>query len=406
MTTHTERTRAWLDQTVAATTAKRWQRGYRRLYGSDDRLGLMPVGHVVELGRTYAVLRAVGELDVESCLDVGCGPGWMTHLLHRAYALRCAGIDLSREFAASARRDFALATYVANAAALPFANEQFDLVVCAEVLEHVEHPISALAELWRVARRAVVVTTQEACRSAWHRRLHMLAADRSDPHAERNYFLPDDFHRAFGGEVEVRPLLDRPERIRLFPRRSVSELRACLSAVTATRGLGPGSFGVLVIARKRACTRPPREAAETLWQMLIEGDRQRDALAARRAHDPYVDAVPPGTLPLLGDPRPVCPECRGPLESAGAGEIRCGRCAVIFPVEEDVPILLGHDTARSEEPACAPALAPVRRALKQAPIPSRPVRRLLRWTIRFADFIRAPMPVREKVTVAWRRMRE
>ncbi len=409
MSTHTERTRAWLDRKVAESTARRWQRGYQRLYHADDRLGAMPVGHVVELARTLAVLRVLARCDIESCLDVGCGAGWMTHLVGQLYGVRCAGVDLSREFAASARRDFGLPAYVSNAAALPFTDEQFDLVLCAEVLEHVEHPLAALAELWRVARCAVLVTTQEGCRGAWQRRLHMLAADRSDPHAERNYFVPDDFRRAFGGTAEVFGLLELPERIRLFPRRSLADLRACLSVLTATEALGPGSFGVLVIARKRQCDRPAHMSADAILEVLLDRDRARDDLAARRGFDPYVDAVPPGTVPVLAQPRPVCPDCHGVLESAGGDAVRCARCAKAFPVEEEVPILLGSEaTAARSERACASAaaLAPVGRALAQPPLPSRALRRGLRAAMKLVDFLRLPLPWRQKAKIGWRFLRE
>ena len=40
---------------------------------------------------------------------------------------------------------------------LPFPNESFDAVACWELLHHLPDPIAALAEMWRVARRRVII---------------------------------------------------------------------------------------------------------------------------------------------------------------------------------------------------------------------------------------------------------
>jgi len=42
---------------------------------------------------------------------------------------------------------------------LPYPDKSFDLVVCCEVLEHLEKPRQGLAELARVARRNVILST-------------------------------------------------------------------------------------------------------------------------------------------------------------------------------------------------------------------------------------------------------
>jgi SAM-dependent methyltransferase len=42
--------------------------------------------------------------------------------------------------------------------ALPFPEDNFDVVVCSEVLEHLDEPARAFAELKRVARKRVVLT--------------------------------------------------------------------------------------------------------------------------------------------------------------------------------------------------------------------------------------------------------
>ena len=46
----------------------------------------------------------------------------------------------------------------ANADELPFADDQFDVVVAAEVLEHLPDPVRGLAEMARVGRRHMVVS--------------------------------------------------------------------------------------------------------------------------------------------------------------------------------------------------------------------------------------------------------
>ena len=47
---------------------------------------------------------------------------------------------------------------VANLLELPFADDQFDLVLCLEVLEHLPDPAAGLAELARVSGRDIVVS--------------------------------------------------------------------------------------------------------------------------------------------------------------------------------------------------------------------------------------------------------
>src|SRR5919109_5463651 len=45
---------------------------------------------------------------------------------------------------------------IADVAALPFADNSFDVVICSHVLEHVEDPDAALAELERVGNRGYI----------------------------------------------------------------------------------------------------------------------------------------------------------------------------------------------------------------------------------------------------------
>jgi methionine biosynthesis protein MetW len=77
-------------------------------------------------------------------LDLGCASGGLLALL-RAQAGHLAGLELSATAAAAAAQ---VADHVVHGAledpGLPFAPDSFDLVVLADVLEHLQHPLVAL----------------------------------------------------------------------------------------------------------------------------------------------------------------------------------------------------------------------------------------------------------------------
>ena len=101
-------------------------------------------------------------------VDVGCGDWGVHHDVFDAVGseLAVAG-DVSLKLVRHAR-DHATSPHrvhylVFSAEALPFADGIFDLAYCSEVLEHLEHPERALAEIARVARggRAILTVPNE-----------------------------------------------------------------------------------------------------------------------------------------------------------------------------------------------------------------------------------------------------
>ncbi len=111
-------------------------------------------------------LDAVGELFVlakpggKSVLEVGCGEGKLaTHLIRNAPEPdRYLATDLSLA-ELSPELDPRIETAEASIFDLPYADDSFDIVVCCEVLEHVEDPRRGLEELARVARDRVLIST-------------------------------------------------------------------------------------------------------------------------------------------------------------------------------------------------------------------------------------------------------
>ncbi len=120
-----------------------------------------PIARRLMAGFLRSAVELYGEVEPASVLEVGCGEGRLAqHLLAHARRPpeRFEACDLSLERLApglSERIHFR----EASVEALPYADGQFELVVCCEVLEHVPHPAAALVELRRVARRAVLLST-------------------------------------------------------------------------------------------------------------------------------------------------------------------------------------------------------------------------------------------------------
>jgi len=96
-----------------------------------------------------------------SILDVGCGEGVVTERLANRTGASTVGVDLGDEVLQKewGHRESELVSFrAASAYNLPFADGSFDCVCALEVLEHLERPRDALAEMARVARRTLLVS--------------------------------------------------------------------------------------------------------------------------------------------------------------------------------------------------------------------------------------------------------
>ena len=109
-------------------------------------------GELIEVEHLARYRWAAQLVEGRTVLDAGCGVGYGTAMLARAGAGEAVGLDLSAEaIEAGARDALANASFVAgDVHALPFEAGRFDVVVCFEVIEHVEGQDGVIAELARV----------------------------------------------------------------------------------------------------------------------------------------------------------------------------------------------------------------------------------------------------------------
>ncbi len=108
-------------------------------------------------------------------LDVGCGPATITlDLAERLRPGKVIGVDAATEAleaarAEAARRGDTTTTFqVADISALPFADGSFDVVHAHQVLQHLQDPVAALAEMARVSGSLVAVRDVEYRTMSWY----------------------------------------------------------------------------------------------------------------------------------------------------------------------------------------------------------------------------------------------
>jgi len=126
---------------------------YYEAYWSEERLPL--ISHESGYGNFSSALEHLFQTFTkpeDRCLDLGCGNGVTSgHWLTRN-GRKYLGADVSETAVATARASGLNVCTISDASILPFKDEEFDTVVCVEVLEHLFLPHKAAQEIFRVLK--------------------------------------------------------------------------------------------------------------------------------------------------------------------------------------------------------------------------------------------------------------
>lgn len=325
---YTRITRRWLERRFAQRAPDGVFVAHQPVYG----IGHPQSGRAQQLPCVLRILKTLDQLPFASFLDVGGAEGFIASLVRSLYRVPVVSADLSHEACQRARELFAVPAVAIDCARLPFQDQSFDVVLCSEVLEHVEHPVETLLELCRVARKAVILTTEE---------MHHDRAAIDDylfqrpgwPHMERNRLHVDDVRAIGGPAARLWPEADRvPPDLPDEP-----AVRTFLQQHCGLEQLGPTTFGVVVLIPLHGTTTVARTHGDAA---LI--DALLSAKVPPRPQPPAAGPLDPFLLQRLREPRTGS-------EFEPRGDALCAADGSSYPVRGGVPDLWVDDDGQPRE---------------------------------------------------------
>lgn len=119
-----------------------------------------PIAKRLMHGFFDSLYNLIDSLSLNTVYEAGCGEGEVSHRLSMRYQnVAFSASDLSKSKILQAKKEYPEIQFeTASIYALPYPDNQFDLVIVSEVLEHLEAPEKALAETLRISGRYVLLS--------------------------------------------------------------------------------------------------------------------------------------------------------------------------------------------------------------------------------------------------------
>ena len=129
---------------------------HQPIYGF--RKGYCEPGTTLKYLISFRIMEALSHLKFDSLLDVGGAEGYKAALARSLFGATVRSDDLSAEACRRAKEIYDIDGGSVDIHQLPYSDNEFDIVLCSETLEHVTGFGKAALELLRVCSKAVVIT--------------------------------------------------------------------------------------------------------------------------------------------------------------------------------------------------------------------------------------------------------
>jgi ubiquinone/menaquinone biosynthesis C-methylase UbiE len=158
MDEYTEKVKDWLNKRFKMVDEQGIYLAHQPIYGFKK-------GHCENFGSalsryvpTYRIMKALSHIKFDTLLDVGGAEGYTAALAHELFHSYVRTGDLSDEACKRATEIYGIDSQQVDMQNLPFKDNEYDVVICSEALEHVKDHQKAIGELLRVTNNALVIT--------------------------------------------------------------------------------------------------------------------------------------------------------------------------------------------------------------------------------------------------------
>jgi len=312
------RTRKWLDlrfDPALVELVGHSYEPYQPVHGI--RPGDWTLGHFMMAARWSWLTEVLRSTGADSFLDVGGAEGYVAQLVRTLHTPRSCSTDLSISACERAHEFFSIGTLASEAHRLPFEDGAFSVVYCAEVIEHLAHPIETLLELKRVARDVVIVASEEGVRDEAARAEELSERALSD-HMDRSITCATDFELLFPGwDARIYGLCSElPTEVPQSSRDLVASLAGALH-LDDFRSASEATGMIAVLFKEEG----PAEFGSTMLTSV------RDVVEFAFDHSAVVD---PSKATLHGAylPPRICVKCGAPVELLASAT--CAGCGLVY----------------------------------------------------------------------------
>lgn len=337
MVEYADGTRKFLEARYARTGDGQYF-GHQPIYGYG---GFSEPGHIRRFSRTVNILKTLDGLDFQSCLDVGGGEGYVSNLVRNLFEASVLNSELAYEACRRSLELYGIRSVCNDASLLPFENDSFDLVICSEALEHMVDPVLAISELDRIAKRYLLITTEQFCETERERYTTIKMTPIWIPHADRNYFTVADFLDLLGKNLEFNRQSLPDEFEYNDSEKDLDKVARAVRNLTEYAGTGKEE-GIILLKRYEAQKGSEQKQTRYTISQLVEAVLMNKVDENAKEHEPMTWEDDP----LLGKLR--CVECENQLNSERDG-LTCRGCGSKFEIRSEIPILLPHSEKLVEE---------------------------------------------------------